>query len=486
MIGNTGNKILISLTCALFIASIGSCLNSEPNIDNHKLVDNVAPNPISPAKEESLFDQQKRAYTETRTGKFYELYHSAKKSLDQLSIDGAEFEQISEDRDCMTGKQSWSIKLTPGQVLRVKLSDSISCKPFLLGLIGAKFASYRNDLQISFAYKNGQKLTWSNLQTRPGWREILLDLHQKRDSKLFDKDIDAVEISFTHAKKTIEFKLNDVLLVNNSRNYLTVKGLKIRRSGLGWSVWKKSGKLLAQISSIDGLIRLADPHLEVLFKKLNQDSDQFLNESRSLDLISKVKISDCEVLEMNSLRFRGKISWLFPKKLGNWSLAYAKKIQFFITVYPDGRAYYEIAFDNLRYSSFADISEAEIAFSSPRLRSAGFVWEAGERANKLKISDVIAEKQKFSCMSVYKSEFSTLDLIANYLKPVPIDNLRFVEFEKFDKSTGQYVLKMNSDKCRFRLNLNKDSKLYKPVFLVKGNFQKMPIVSCAGQSVTKK
>ena len=480
-------KIFLTLTTLLIAISSAACLNTEIVEKKSASTQKSTPKPVAPKPAVSLYDQQKKVYFEAKTGKFYELFHSGKRSFGQLSLHGFEVDQIEKTSDCKTGSQSWAIKIEPAQVLRVEINDSISCKPFLLGLLGAKFKNYRNDLQISFVYADDAKITWSNLQTKPGWNEILVDLQEKRDSKLFDADIKAVEISFTNSKSPVEIKLNDILLVNNSKNLFDVKGLKIRRSGLGWSVWNRAGNLLLKVENTEGLIRLTDPGVEVVFKKLNKSAtEKFLSESKSLSLIGKNIISSCDLLELNKLRMRLKISWLFPSQLGGWSPVYAKQIQFFVTVYPDGRIFYQTAFKNLRYSAFKKISAAEIKFASPGQENTGFVWQNGIRSNRLLVNDLISEMQKFSCLSLYSSIFPAPEIIPNFLKPSKIDQLRFIKFIGFDKSTGQYVLKTHSDKSSFRLNLNKNSKLFNPVFLIKGSFEKMPIVSSGGESISTK
>ncbi len=376
-----------------------------------------------------------------------------------------------------TGTGALRADLSPGSVLQFDVPSRANFPLYTLLSVAIHSSQLRDDLRISFVTDAGTYAAPGQL-VEPGWNVAEVDLRQLAERTGVDlSEVRQVEIDFPHAAGLIPVYVDDMLLIDNSRQIAgTPRGLTVRKVGLWHRVYLPGWKEPVEfVRSPDGLWRGGEnqPRLTLTGSDANSPDP--------LAPMGPHRVGDLEVVEINAQRVQLRSTWYFPPRSGEWASKNVARVRWLHTFYADGRW---VIHTSLSAGRWAPLSGARIelprrAAWTDGVRSRRRTWEGfGGIVGRWSClipprrTDANAMEQNFSSPGGVKLDVGQADAYA----PGDVDR------DRFDETQGCYFLRARDGQCRFTL-VPFGKGLVNPAVVVSGGWTGEVSVSSEGLAI---
>ena len=449
-----------------------------------------AENPLSPWP---LPVQQARAYPEMQTGLFFPLAdfedrpegrrgaEQARRFTVEPAGSGAVRQRVI--HTSRTGVGSLEVTLPAGSDLIFRPASGADFSGYTLLTLSIRAAAHRDDLRVSLV-SPGESWISPRRLIRPGWNTVHFDLRPLESVKGFSiQDVRAVRLRFDDAAGPVTFFVDDLILVNNTRELrATPVGMQLRKSGTDYEITVSStGRAVRLAQFEDGLWRLSPDQAALLLSPPGREPG---DRRQSLDLLGARRIGEAELLEANAVRVRLASTWYFPDRSGEWASLAVRRVRWEHTFYPDGRRVTHVKLNN---AGGPEIGAAKIV--CPR----AVAWGDGQTGNALTSAGPTGPIAEWSWLA--PPETSTGKTFQNsYVDPGRIEVDRGAALVAsagdeqqggFDRSQGCYVVRAIKGRFRFRFVPPQEGVL-NPVFRVEGNWSEPVCVSSEGLAIRRR
>lgn len=473
----------------------------------------IAPVAAPPAEPRDAFYllplpvQQSQAYPDLATGRFHSLADfedlnvpGAVRGVEQVGyftinpLGGGAFRHSA--TSTRTGAGALRATLEPGASLVFRSPFRRNFSEFTLLSLSVWCPHVRDDLAVTLHTQAG---SWTSrpLLTPTGWSTVLIDLARLAGNEGIDlKRVETVELRFTAAAETVEFGVDDVMVIDNARRLPGTPGaIAMEQRGLDWTIrlpgWAEPLRL-AQCD--DGLWRLGDrqavltldgpepvpafdppgePRLEAPVPPPSPAGPP----GEDLRLLGDRRVGRVEVLEANSQRLRLRNTWYFPPVPGEWIDMDVRRVEWEYTFYPDGRYVTHVRLHNAGGNGLKSV---RIALPEP------VAWSDGRIAPDSVTEPFDLPAGTWSCLAAPPTEDAAA-LLGNFARPAAAHAVLAAEGradgdengDGFDESQGCYYAVATGGQCR--LELGGDGRpLLRPVVRAAGPWRARVLANCQG------
>ena len=468
---------LLSVSCLL------GCSQTSPVIP-------IAP--LEPPRMEAISIQQMKAYPELVTRRFVSLVDfeetapGGRPGHEQVDMFSVEPELPGAHREFVvnitrTGAGAMEVTLPKSARLVYKIPGYRDFRGYTLLSMALYCESVRDDLCVTISTDSAFWVSHRTL-VQPGWNNILIDIQRLNSWPGFDiTAVNTIELSFDDATGPVEFNIDDIMLVNNRREFTSLPpGFALSKEGLDYRL--TVAPLAEQISLIqcsDGLWRMGSDQTAI---QVSSPGEQLPSVGEHMQLMGSRKVGYVEVLEANPMRIRLANTWYFPTRAGEWVSLAVRQIRWEYTFYADGRRVTNVELNN---SGGRDIGtfrmwlEREVA------------WSTGVLARDMVIRDFEGPIGRWSFMQAAAGGLKRQRLEGNFIRPAQIDctvadGQGFAsgdeDGDRFDESQGCYYLQSINGHCRFRIIPSVDGVL-DPIFRIAGPWEGEVSVNIQGLAI---
>lgn len=432
--------------------------------------------------------QQARAYPETVTGRFVPLADfedvpggpPGREQVAGFRMDppGPEDELRFTVTESRTGVGAIEAELAPGQrlVYRPEVRDFTG---YTLLSISLRSPAIRDDLRITLDTAAG---SWQSPRrlVRTGWNIVLVDIRRLGEQPNFDaSDVRSVSLGFAAAAGPVRFHVDDIMLVDNTRELTPVPpGMTLRKHGLDYTLSLEGGREYSLSRGDDGLWRLGDEQAAL---ELSPRGERPISEPavENVSLLGRRRIGEAEVLEHNAVRVRLAATWYFPSRTGEWASEAVRRVRWEYAFYPNAERVTHVTLNNAGGRPVGRV----------RLRPVRACAHAGEGISRQIVADALPGPVGEWSWLVLGGECGEAAIKA-YLRPATIrpvlasdaDVPGDGEGDGFDESQGCYVSAARAGNCRFVVEPSQGG-LSGAAFRVFGRWTEPPTVNCAGRAV---
>ncbi len=363
-------RVLVLLFAAICLLG---CSQSSPVVP-------VAP--VEPLRMEAISLQQMKAYPELVTGRFVSLADFEEtapggtpghEQVDMFSVEprlpGAHREFVV--NITRTGAGAMEVTLPKATRLVYRIPGYRDFSGYTLLSIALYCEYVRDDLCVTISTDSA---SWASHRTlvQPGWNNILIDIQRLSSWPGFDiTAVNTIELSFDDATGPVKFNIDDIMLVNNRRDFTSLPpGFALSKEGLDYQLTvAQLAEPISLIQCSDGLWRMGSDQTAI---QVSSPGEQLPSVGEYMELMGSRKVGRVEVLEANPMRIRLANTWYFPTKAGEWVSLAVRQIRWEYTFYADGRRITNVELNN---SGGRDIGtfrmwlEREVAWSTGVLAS---------------------------------------------------------------------------------------------------------------------
>ena len=464
---------LILLVGCTFVPGCGRTPTTAPR----QSAPDIAPLPV----------QQASAYPEARTGRFTSLIDFEDRPTGQRGFEQVRrfsFVPAPPGGQCRfavnitrTGTGAMAVSMSPRATLRCDVPADARLGEYALLSLAVYVERPRDDLRVSLmtgraAWRSPRKVV------QPGWNTVEVDLHGLRSRAGFSPDdVRAIALTFEESDRAVEFYLDDILAIDNARRIEpTPAGVTLGRIGLTYELSLPVRNRPFRLGQgPDGLWRLGDdqPTLQLA------PPGQYLPATgEMLDVLGDRRAGSIEILEVNRVRVRLANTWLFPRRMEDWTAGGMRKARWEYTFYGDGRWVTHLELNN---SGGEEIGRVRFWLNAPA------VWSGGAVSRDLVLRDFPGPVAMWSYLLAPPAAGRNL-YQENYLTPGRVEWIhgdrpgpatRDAGRAGFDRTQGCFFVRADGGPCRFAV-VPPPGGLLNPVFRVAGAWNGGVNVNCEG------
>jgi len=468
-----------TIICALACLALGGC-GQEPFPDRMS----------GSGQSDSLAMRQRMAYPEAATGDLLSLldfedvpgHHRGIEQAKMLSIEPSTGEgslrfAVNITR---TGAGAMGVSLPKGYRLSITMAGGRDFSRFTLLSVSIYSEAVRDDLRVTLS-SEGSSWTSPRKLVLAGWNTIEIDI--RRLSALPDFDVDKIQnvgLFFSDSAGSVEFYLDDLILVDNARSISPVpKGVSLRRLGLDYEISMPGCPQPVTLAQGDeGLWRLSH-RLPTI--QLAAPGESLPVQGDHLELMGDRPMGRVELLEHNSVRLRLANTWYFPTRAGQWVSLAVRQIRWEYTIYGDGR---QVSAVELNNSGGSEIGSLRLWLTD----EAG--WSPGVLSRDLVIRDFQGPVAKWTYLEPPKG-LRGKTLCRNHMRPGRVRSIvgSLVPYgegdgngDGYNESQGCYFVRSANGQCRFVL-IPPPEGLLDPVINVAGPWNARVSVNIQGMAL---
>jgi len=438
----------------------------------------------------SMLAETMRAYPEAAGGRVAVLANfedavagkSAQRQIERFSImpDMPGASRRLAGNPARTGDGAMEVTLPVGGQLVMDIPADVDLGRYKLLSLAVYSRCVRDDLQVAIKSESG---TWQSHRSliQPGWNTVGLDIQRLGGAGPFNSgSARRLVISFPDAAGAVWFHLDDIMLIDNSRQIKPVPpNFKLSRSGLDYALTLPGHREPIKIEQgPDGLWRMGRLQADL---RLCGAGEKLPDSGESLNWMGSRRLGQIELLEHNAIRIRLANTWYFPSRSGQWASMAVRQIRWEYSIYADGRCVVQGVLNN---AGGREIETVGVFTSTDA------VFYGGLKGRKLIVGEFAGQVGRWRYFLPPPGEFGPV-AASNYLHPAKLQpkiagaGVRAPgdsDSDGFDESQGCYYLAARGGQCRFVLDPPAGG-VVDPVFVVEGAFPAGASVSSEGLAI---